>query len=182
MARESPASAAQLREAEIMQAKALALGARNGVEDLHAGPAGCFTDDQAPGFNRAMRARLYEALVALRLSFSDATPNHDWFEQFVLELLHEEDADREPFQAALTGACRAAAREFATGIGLSADRTERFEQAAIGGMLEHLEIIERASQDEGAARKATLMLTMIPSYWDDPAPSAEFRRQVQTAD
>jgi hypothetical protein len=61
-------------------AKVLALGVRNGVEDLHA--AGAFDDAHAPAFNRIARSRIYEALAVLRAAgAADVDPDSpimDW--------------------------------------------------------------------------------------------------------
>src|ERR1700689_780857 len=54
---------------DAMWAKLIALGARNGTEDLHV--AGAFSDRQAPALNRCLRGRIYEVLIALRRLDSD---------------------------------------------------------------------------------------------------------------
>jgi hypothetical protein len=59
-------------------AKLLALGVRNGVEDLQAARA--FEDTQAPAFNRLVRERIYEALAVLRaaVDVEHDSPVTDW--------------------------------------------------------------------------------------------------------
>lgn len=98
-----------------MWAKLLALGVRNGVEDLHA--SGAFTDDQAPAFNRLVRDRVYEALAVLRAA-GDTEPDDPMMDWVVAHFDPEAD---DGVSAAAPNACEDAIEAFAAEHGLGDD-------------------------------------------------------------
>jgi hypothetical protein len=165
-----------LPDPDVMMAKFLALGVRNGVEDLHA--EGAFGDDLAPTFNRLVRRHIYEALYALTHVDADSEKLRD----YIVELAGDDLDD--PLRALLPGAVTNAIYEFAEGADIEDDTAEALIDAGIAGLHEHIDLYERLADasgaDERSQRMATFAFAMIPAYWEDPEctsayPARQFR-------
>ncbi len=94
-----------------MWAKLIALGARNGAEDLHV--AGAFSDRQAPALNRRLRGRIYEVLIALRRLDPDRPD--DPYRRYLEDL--GAGSNLEPTEAAIAGAVTRAIEDYAAAEG-----------------------------------------------------------------
>lgn len=157
-----------------MWAELLALGVRNGVEDLHA--SGAFTDDQAPAFNRLVRDRVYEALAVLRAA-GDAEPD-DPMMDWVVEHFDPEADDG--LSAAAPNACEDAIEAFAAEHGLGDDATAELVEAGLAGLYETIDYFLRLG-DEDALRALTFMLLSLPDYWEEPQLRPEVAAMVAPA-
>jgi hypothetical protein len=155
-------------------AKVFAFGVRNGVEDLHAG--GAFDDGQAPLLNRLMRRYIYEALLALR--YLDPERPDDPFFAYLSELVDDWATD-DPYEAVMPGAVSRAIWEFAECAGIDEAAAEELEEAAITGCLGHVHLLARADEPDARAQ-LSMALAMVPSYWEDPDVSDDFRGLLQT--
>jgi hypothetical protein len=146
-----------------MWAKVLALGVRNGVEDLHAD--GAFDDSQAPAFNRLVRGRIYESLAVLRAAGApdvDAdSPVMDW----VIEHFDPEPDDG--LTAAVPNAVEDAVETFAHEHDLSEDIMEQLVDDALAGAAETVDLFLRLG-DEDAQRHLTFLLLSLPDEWEEP--------------
>jgi len=118
-----------------MWAEVIALGARNGVEDLHA--AGAFTDDQAPVLNWRLRGHTYEVLIALRSM--DSRRDDDPFTAYLIDVI--DDRPQDPLRAALGSAIANAMSEFADAEGIDVETAERLTGAAVDGALEVVDLL-----------------------------------------
>lgn len=157
--------------------KLFALGARNGVEHLHA--AGAFDDSEAPLLNRLLRQHVYQALLALR--HLDPNRDHDPMAAYLLELAADEIYQDDPYRAVMPGAVAVAIGEFAAEVGLGEELAADLEQAAAEGCLEHVELLARAAENEEARPLLGIAAAMLPSYWEDPDVSDDFQRLLEAA-
>jgi hypothetical protein len=153
--------------------KVFALGARNGVEDLHS--EGAFDDSQAPLLNRLTRRRIHEALLALR--YMDPERPDDPFFAYLSELV-DDWTEEDPYHAVFPGAVSRAVWEFAEDAGIDEATAEELEDAAIAGCLEHVRLLARANEPD-ATRQLQMVVAMVPSYWEDPDVSDEFRALLE---
>jgi hypothetical protein len=153
-------------------AKTIALGARNGVEYLHA--AGAFTDEQALALKCRLRSDAYEVLTALRRM--DSRRADDPFSAYLIELTG--DCRGDPLCAALRSAITNAVREFADAERIDAETAARLEHAAIDGAFEVVELYYRLDQPDGR-RQLAFLINSIPSYWEQPPVSPAFGAMLE---
>lgn len=151
-----------------MWAKLLALGVRNGVEDLHA--EGAFDDSQAPAFNRLVRGRIYEALAVLRAAGAPDVDADSPVMSWVVEHFDPEPDDG--LSAAVPGAVEDAVDTFASDHDLDDDTTEQLIEAALAGAADTIDLFLRLG-DEDAQRQLTLLLMSLPEEWEQPKMRAE---------
>jgi hypothetical protein len=150
----------------------IALGARNGVEDLHA--SGAFSDRQAPSLNRCLRGRVYEVLIALRRHNPDRPD--DPYRGYLKGLAASSSTD--PTRAAIVGAVARAVEEFAVSDGVASAVALELTEAATGGALEVVDDLWRLN-DEEAQLDLQYLLRSIPMYWEHPQISPEFRALLE---
>ena len=155
-----------------MWAEVIALGARNGVEDLHA--AGAFTDDQAPVLNWRLRGHAYEVLIALRSM--DSRRDDDPFTAYLIDVI--DDRPQDPLRAALGSAIANAMSEFADAEGIDVETAERLTGAAVDGALEVVDLYYRLDQSEAREQLAFLIIS-IPCYWEPPQLSPSFKAMLE---
>lgn len=160
-------------EPEVGWTMLVALGARNGVEDLHA--ARLIEDGQMPLFNRTVRRWLYEGFVAVRV-VGEEHANRDWFEHYLNELVSDE---QDLMRATCIGATLAAVEEFTTAVGLDEPDADALVSAAAAGVDEYVDLIEGDDADSSA--RLAMAALMIPAEWEPPELSAEFREQLGSA-
>jgi hypothetical protein len=153
---------------EAMWAKLIALGARNGTEDLHV--AGVFSDRQAPALNRRLRGRTYEALIAL--SRLDPDRADDPYRHYLQDLAA--GSSREPTQAAVAGAVARAVEDYAAAENADAATAAALAETAIDGALNHLDALWQFD-DTNMQRSLAFFISAIPMYWEHPQVSPEFR-------
>jgi hypothetical protein len=173
MRNEPSTLAAMLKADEQLTAKLLALGVRNGVEDLHA--AGCFDDSQAPLFNRTVRARILEALLALEFAGGDRQSTAEaaigWLGG------HADLAEEDPLLGLLPSAVAGAIDSFCEGIGSTAPEREDLHRAAREGLEQTICLYKDAIAGKPQARESMgLLAQMIPDYWEDAEPREDFLR------
>jgi hypothetical protein len=168
------------REFNVALAKLLALGARNGVEDLHV--AGVFSDQQAPSLNRRIRGRIYELFVALHRKHPAG--ERDPFVKYIDNLAVGHSGGRT--KAALQGAVARAVDDFSTSEDIDPPTAKKLRKAAIRGAVEMYKIFSRLalgrSKDEARDSFAIdLWLRSIPDYWEEPEVSPEFQKLLDNA-
>jgi hypothetical protein len=120
-------------DVDAMWAKLIALGARNGTEDLHV--AGAFSDRQAPALNRSLRGRIYEVLVALRRLDPDQAD--DPYRRYLQDLAA--GSNLKPTQAAIAGAVARAVKDYAAAEGADAATAAALTKTAIDTALNYLD-------------------------------------------
>lgn len=163
----------------------LALGARNGVENLHA--EGAFDDDDAPRLNRGMRNALYEAWVALREGVDEQRSNAAWFQEYCweqLEHLDEHEASDDTMRDVLAGACMHAASQFMLDSGADAAEADEFASAATQHMLEYYELMDRVMHASATGTdhgEFAMAVGMLPDYWEPAELSPDFQAQLDAA-
>lgn len=162
-----------------MIAKIVAIGARNGVEDLHA--AGAFSDPQAPAFNRRIRNRAYETLLAVH--HSHATTDADWFTKYVDQLADGHSGGRTA--VALRGAIERAVDDFADAEAIDQATARKLRRAAVKGAVDAYTTLSRLSlgrskDQEKDQRAVEFWLRSIPSYWEEPEVSPEFQTMLDS--
>lgn len=160
---------------DAVLAKAIALSARNSVEDLHV--AGAFSDKQAPTLNRQIRGRIYELLLATRRG--EPGKRGDAFTVYVDELAAGYKGGRAV--AALQGAVGRAVDDFAAAEAIDAATATKLRIAAISGAVQAFKTINRLSsgrsKDEEQDRFALAWwLYSVPKYWEEPEVSPEFQK------
>jgi hypothetical protein len=153
---------------DVMWAKLIALGARNGVEDLHV--AGAFSDRQAPALNRRLRGRIYEVLVALRRLEPDRADGP--YRRYLQDLVA--GSSLEPTQAAIAGAVTRAIKDYAAAERVDAAAAADLTKTGIGGALNHLDAIMQL-EDTKMQRALAFFVSAIPLYWKHPQVSSEFQ-------
>src|SRR5450759_482630 len=162
-------------DADILSAKTIALAARNGVEDLHA--AGAFSDQQAPSLNRRIRARIYEVLLARRLSQPGST--HDPFARYIADLTQGQKGGRGI--AALQAAVARAVDDFSASEAIDDATAKELREAAIDGAVEAYRVVTRlglgrSKNEEHDRRALYFWLMSVPDYWEKPEVSPEFQK------
>ncbi len=162
-------------------AKMIALAARNGVEDLHAG--GAFSDRQAPSLNRGIRGRVYELLIARRQG--DPSRDDDPLTKYVDDLAQGHSGGRSI--AALQGAVARAIDDFASDQAIDSATAAKLRKAAVKGAVEAHKTVTRfslgRSKDEEHDRFAVeFWIRSIPSYWEEPTVSPEFQKMIDSID
>jgi hypothetical protein len=157
---------------EAMWAKLIALGARNGAEDLHV--AGAFSDRQAPALNRRLRGRIYEVLIALRRL--DPDQPDDPYRRYLEDL--GADSALEPTEAAIAGAVARAVKDYAASERADAATTAALTETGIGGALNHLDALWQI-EDTNMQRALAFFLSAIPLYWEHPQVSSEFQALLE---
>jgi hypothetical protein len=152
----------------------LALGVRKGVADLHA--AGVFPDRQAPGFNRRVRGRLYEILLANRIA--GMSPDHP-LRVYVRNLT---DGYRGRYSVGpFKGAVARAVSEFAAEVGLSPANAVALRDAALEGLVAvHASAnrLSRATERPDDLERISDCIRSIPPCWEPPEVSDEFAALV----
>lgn len=150
----------------------ICMSTRNAVEDLHA--AGAFSDRQAPAFNRGIRNRAYEVLLALQAL---ADTGHD---DRLVEFLDDQatrDGQRgetiEPLTA-MRGAIRGAVRDFAKAEHVPKTTADKLETTAVAGTTEAFKAL-RSLDKPASAAAASYLASLIPSYWEPPEVAPERR-------
>jgi hypothetical protein len=160
-------------------AKMIALAARDGVEDLHAG--GAVSDRQAPALNRRLRGRIYELLIATR--HRDPGRRNDPFTGYVHDLARGHRGGLAA--AALQGAIAQAVDDFAAAEAVDSDTARQLREAAVKAALVAYKTVNRlsrsGSKDERDRRAAEYWLMRIPSYWEEPAVSPEFQKMLDAS-
>jgi hypothetical protein len=146
------------QEFAVLAAMAIAMSARNWVEDLHA--AGSFSDAQAPGLNRRLRNRAYEVLLALEHFDRGPTERLAGFIRSRAELDGQTDHEIEPV-AALRGAIRKAVRDFARAERLSASKAEKLEEAAVAGATDAYRDLQTIGE-QTSAMQISYIIGMVP--------------------
>ncbi|MDX6670917.1 MAG: hypothetical protein QOI91_1280 [Solirubrobacteraceae bacterium] len=164
---------------EALWAMMLALGARNGVEDLHA--SGAFEDEDAPLLNGALRRHLYGALVALTYSTNTRHPHRRWFEDFLLDVAGAAPEGDGPEQALppLRGACVLAVQEFAEAIRLGHTARVALARSAVNGMEDHYRVMAGTSGVGADPSALGFVIAAIPGYWERPELSLEVASRVR---
>ncbi|MGD0454006.1 MAG: hypothetical protein ABSB69_10450 [Solirubrobacteraceae bacterium] len=157
---------------DAMWAKLIALGARNGTEDLHV--AGVFSDRQAPALNRRLRARVYEVLIALRRLDPDQAD--DPYRRYLQHLAA--GSGLEPTQAAIAVAVERAVKDYAAAEGVDAPTAAALTEAGIDGALNHLEAVWQLD-DTNMQRALAFFVSAIPIYWEHPQVSPEFQALLE---
>jgi hypothetical protein len=160
---------------DAVNAKVIALVARNGVEDLHA--AGAFSDKQAPALNRRIRGSIYELLLATRRR--DHLHDCDPFDKYIASLARNHRGGRTV--AALQGTVTRAVDDFASAEAIDTATAAKLRKAAIKGAVEAYKTVVRLSRgrskDEEHDRFAVeFWLRSIPSYWEEPTVSPAFQK------
>jgi hypothetical protein len=155
-------------------AKVIALGARNGVEDLHAN--GAFSDAQAPALNRRMRSAVYELLVAMRAlgTTADDAP----LVEFLATRMEEWDDD--PLVATLPGALGEAVHDFAAEADIAPSVADKLEAAAVAGAHEAAELYANAGDPE-KLQGVGFLVPSIPEYWEPPDVGPEQKALLDRA-
>jgi hypothetical protein len=164
-------------DVEVLLTKIIALAARNGVEDLHA--AGAFSDQQAPALNRRIRGRVYELLLATHRR--DYRRDDDPLDNYINDLARGYRGGQTV--AALQGAVARAVDDFAAAEAIDPTTTTKLRKAAIKGAVEAYKTVTRLSlgrsKDEEHDRLAVeFWLRSVPSYWEEPEVSPEFRAML----
>lgn len=149
------------------------MSTRNAVEDLHA--AGAFSDRQAPAFNRGIRNRAYEVLLALQALAETG------YDDRLIEFL-DDHATRDgqtggetidPL-AAMRGAIRGAVREFAKAERVPTATADKLETAAVAGATEVFKAL-RSLDKPASVEAVSYLASLIPSYWELPQVTPERR-------
>jgi hypothetical protein len=160
-------------DSDAVMAMVIAMAARNGVEDLHA--EGVFGDAQAPRFNRLVRGRVYEALLALRYRESRDGP---LFADYFAELLTQAGAIADPDEAVgadvLRAAVTLAVAEFAMAEGITGSASSALERAAVEAASTYAIEPLRTSTDPESKRQLAFLAWMVPTYWEPPEIREEF--------
>jgi hypothetical protein len=167
-----------MRTLDDIDAKVIALAARNGVEDLHTTDA--FSDRQAPSLNRRLRGQVYELLIATR--HRDSSRRRDPFTVYVDDLAHGYAGSH--ITAAIQGAIARAVDEFAAAEAIDPDATRQLQQAAIKGALVAYKTVGRVSRgrpkDEHDQQAVQFWLMSSPEDWEEPVLSPEFQRLLDS--
>jgi hypothetical protein len=148
------------------------MSTRNAVEDLHA--AGAFSDQQAPAFNRRIRNRAYEVLLALQALAE--TGYDDRLVEFLDDHAMRDGETGETIEplAAMRGAIRAAVRDFAKAEGVPQRTADKLEAAALDGATDAFKALRSLDEDE-SMNAVIYWGTGIPSYWEMPEVAPELR-------
>jgi hypothetical protein len=151
----------------------IGMSTRNAVEDLHA--AGAFSDRQAPAFNRGIRDRAYEVLLALQALAETG------YDDRLIEFLDDHAArngqtDGETIDplAAMCGAIRGAVRDFAEAEHVPKATADKLETAAVAGTTEAFKAL-RSLDKPASAEAVSYLARLIPSYWELPEVAPERR-------
>jgi hypothetical protein len=134
----------------------IGVSTRNAVEDLHA--AGAFSDRQAPAFNRGIRNRAYEVLLALQALAETG------YDDRLVEFLDDQatrdgqtnDETIDPL-AAMRGAIKGAVRDFAEAEHVPKATADKLETTAVAGATDAFKALRN------------------PSYWELPEVAPERR-------
>jgi hypothetical protein len=145
---------------------AVALGARNGMEDLH--HQGVVDDEHMPTLNRALRSHLYDAFSVVKAVVDGAHPAEDDLMDWLGERIDLDCED--PLVEVVPGAVLDAVAEAVDRLGLDEGIVEPLAQAGERGAREHLGILFEQPQDPD---KLGLLIAMIPDYWEAPELSDE---------
>jgi hypothetical protein len=146
-------------------AKLFALAVRNGVEDLHA--AGAFDDEEAPLLNRAIRDRIYEALLAIDAAGSEDEARADVATVWLIA--YADLSTEDPLRGALPQAVERGLREFGACAGKPPETVEAMVAAGMDELLKAISLYGRAlGGDEVSGRELGLLLAMVPGYWEEP--------------
>lgn len=160
---------------DFAAAAALLIGmsTRNAVEDLHA--AGAFSDRQALAFNRRIRNRAYEVLLALQALAE--TGYDDRLVEFLDDQAARDGQTRgetiEPLTA-MRGAIRGAVRDFAKAERLPKTKADELEAAALEGATEAFKALRSLDKQESMDEIA-YMAKSLPPYWELPEVAPERR-------
>jgi hypothetical protein len=150
----------------------IGMSTRNAVEDLHA--AGAFSDRQAPAFNRGIRNRAYEVLLALQALAE--TGYDDRLVEFLDDHAARDGQKGEAIDplAAMRGAIGSAVRDFAQAERVPKATADELETAAVDGATDAFKALR--SLDKPKSMDAVIYLgTSIPSYWELPEVAPERR-------
>lgn len=150
----------------------IGISTRNAVEDLHA--AGAFSDRQAPAFNRGIRNRAYEVLLALQALAE--TGYDDRLVEFLDDHAARDGQTGETIMplTAMRGAIKAAVRDFAKTERVPTAKADELETAALEGATEAFKALR--SLDKRTSMDAVIYLgTSIPPYWELPEVAPERR-------
>jgi len=157
---------------DAMWAKLIALGARNGAEDLHV--AGAFSDRQAPALNRRLRDRIYEVLIGLRRLDPDRPD--DPYRRYLEDL--GAGSDLEPTEAAIAGAVARAVKDYAAAERADASTAAALTETGIDGALNYLDGLMHI-EDAQVQRGLAFFLSAVPLYWEPPEVSPEFQALLE---
>jgi hypothetical protein len=150
----------------------IGMSTRNAVEDLHA--AGAFSDHQAPAFNRGIRNRAYEVLLALQ-ALAD-TGHDDRLVEFLDDQATCDGQAGETIEplAAMRGAIREAVRDFAKAEHVPKTTADKLETTAVAGAAEAFKAL-RSLDKPASAEAASYLARLIPPYWEPPEVAPERR-------
>lgn len=151
----------------------IGMSTRNAVEDQHA--AGAFSDRQAPAFNRGIRNRAYEILLALQALAETG------YDDRLVEFLDDQAARDgqtggetiEPLTA-MCGAIRGAVRDFAKAERLPKTKADKLETAAVNGATVAFKALRSPNTQESMDEIAYLAKS-VPPYWELPEVASERR-------
>jgi hypothetical protein len=156
-------------------AKMLALGVRNGLEDLHCD--GAFSDSEAPRLNRAVRNRIFEVLAAVAIGYSQdeegkAATAFDW-----LFTSYPTSEDGDIYFGIAPFAVERAIEEFAKETTTPTAMPDRMTEVGRKALIETADMFRRFGRDGEADEEASFgvrwMDMSLPSYWKEPVPGAD---------
>lgn len=143
-----------------------ALGARNGVEDLHS--EGLLEDGDMPTLNRSLRNGLFDAFAIVG-AVSDGHPRADEMFIWLSDLIDIDETD-DPVHAVVPPTVEDAIDHTITACNLDEGARAPLSAAAAAGALEYLGYLFG-----GQARQQELWFVSasIPDYWEPPEHSPE---------